>query len=50
MPKADQRRIIQKLEEIARDPLHAHAVNKLVEREGYRLRSGDWRALFTLDG
>lgn len=49
MPRADARRIVQKLEEVARDPLHAHGVKKLVDREGYRLRSGDWRALFTLD-
>jgi mRNA interferase RelE/StbE len=49
MPRADAGRIVQKLEDVARDPLLAHGVKKLVDREGYRLRSGDWRALFTLD-
>lgn len=49
MPKADARRIVQKLEEVAQSPRAAHGVKKLVEREGYRIRSGDWRALFTLD-
>lgn len=49
MPKTDARRIVQKLEDLAQNPRTAQGVRKLVEREGYRIRSGDWRALFTLD-
>lgn len=49
MPKADARRIIAKLEQLAEDPRKMAGVKKLVDREGYRLRSGDWRAVFTLE-
>lgn len=50
LPRADARRIMAKLEALALDPLAAQAgVTKLVEREGYRLRSGNWRAIYLLD-
>jgi mRNA interferase RelE/StbE len=49
LPKADAGRIVAKLEAVAADPLNTAGVKKMVGREGYRLRSGDWRALFTLD-
>ncbi len=39
-----------RLEEIARDPEGQHPnVRQLVGREGFRLRVGDWRALFWID-
>lgn len=49
LPKADARRIVAKLEAVAVDPRNAPGVRKLTGREGYRVRSGDWRALFLLD-
>ncbi len=49
LPKADAQRIVRKLEAVALDPLNAAGVVKLTNREDYRLRSGDWRAVFLLD-
>ena len=49
LSKADARRILTKLEQLAADPRAMTGVRKLTGREGYRLRSGDWRALFLLD-
>ncbi|MBP7649158.1 MAG: type II toxin-antitoxin system RelE/ParE family toxin [Phenylobacterium sp.] len=49
LPKADARRIVAKLEAVATDPLNVAGVRKLTGRDGYRVRSGDWRALFLLD-
>ena len=40
-------RIRQKIEEIAENPFLAHPnVTKLQNREGYRLRVGDWRVIY----
>ena len=49
LPKADARRIVAKLEAVAADPLNAAGVKKLTNREGYRIRSGNWRAVYLLD-
>jgi mRNA interferase RelE/StbE len=49
LPKADARRIIAKLEAVAANPISAAGVVKLTNREGYRIRSGNWRAVFLLD-
>ena len=49
LPKADARRIVEKLEALAADPASAAGVVKLTNREGYRIRSGNWRAAFLLD-
>ncbi len=49
LPKADARRIVEKLETVAADPTTAAGVVKLTNREGYRVRSGAWRAVFLLD-
>ena len=35
---------------MAQDPFAAPGVKKLVGRDGYRLRVGDWRVLYFLDG
>lgn len=39
-----------KIESLARDPFAAPGVKKLVGRDEYRLRVGDWRVLYLLDG
>ncbi|NBO83568.1 MAG: type II toxin-antitoxin system RelE/ParE family toxin, partial [Betaproteobacteria bacterium] len=38
------------IEGVAQDPLGAQGVKKLSGREEYRLRIGDWRMLYLLDG
>jgi mRNA interferase RelE/StbE len=42
--------IRSKIEGVAQDPLGAQAVKKPSGREEYRLRIGDWRVLYLLDG
>lgn len=42
--------IRSKIETVAQDPFGAQGVKKLVGRDGYRLRVGDWRVLYFLDG
>lgn len=49
LPKGDAQRIVAKLEAVAGDPINAAGVVKLTNREGYRVRSGNWRAVFILD-
>jgi len=49
-PKQDQRRILERIEELATDPHAMRNVKRLVEHEiAYRLRVGDYRVLFDLD-
>lgn len=42
-------RIIQAVQALAVEPSTAKGVKKLSAREGYRLRVGDWRVLYSLD-
>ncbi len=50
MPRPVAQRIQQKLIEIAADPYATHNnVTKLQNRDGYRLRIGDWRALYLIE-
>lgn len=42
--------IRSKIETLAQNPLKAQGVKKLVCRDGYRLRVGNWRVLYVLDG
>ena len=42
--------IRSKIAAVAQDPLGAQGVKKLIGRDGYRLRVGDWRVLYFLDG
>ncbi len=39
-----------KIEQLAADPFDAANVKKLVGRDGYRLRVGDWRVIYQIDG
>lgn len=49
LPKNVALLIRTKIDEIAKNPLAPHNnVTKLVGREGYRLRVGDWRVIYEL--
>lgn len=49
LPVNGQRRIVEKIKEVAADPYGRHNnVTKLQGREGYRLRIGDWRVIYEL--
>lgn len=49
MPKAWQDRVIHKIEMLAVDPYASHNnATKLVGREGYRLRIGDIRVIYSI--
>lgn len=42
--------IRSRIEALAQNPFDAQGVKKLVGRDGYRLRVGDWRVLYLVDG
>lgn len=49
LPANWQRRILQKIREVAQRPYAKHNnVTKLQGRDGYRLRIGDWRVIYEL--
>ena len=48
LPRPQRELILSKLERLTIEPRHAQ-VEKLEGIEGYRLRVGDYRALFTID-
>ncbi len=51
LPKNLVRRMTEKLQTIATDPYGSHNnVKKLVNRSGYRLRVGEWRIIYEIDG
>jgi len=50
MPTNTAMLIRSRIETVAQDPFAAPGVKKLVGRDGYRLRVGDWRVLYFLDG
>lgn len=50
MPVSTAMLIRRKIDAVAQDPFGAQGVKKLVGRDGYRLRVGDWRVLYLLDG
>jgi mRNA interferase RelE/StbE len=51
IPANEARRIRLKIEQYAADPAsQAQNVRKLQNREGFRLRVGDWRVIFADDG
>lgn len=49
MPRNTADLIRQKIEEVAADPAKARNVKKLKGRDGYRLRVGDWRVVYTIE-
>lgn len=51
MPRDESQRVRAKITQYAQEPRSlANAVQQLQGRGGYRLRLGDWRVLFTVDG
>ena len=49
LPVNWQKRIVEKIKEVAADPYAQHNnVTKLQGRDGYRLRIGDWRVIYEL--
>jgi mRNA-degrading endonuclease RelE of RelBE toxin-antitoxin system len=52
VPKADQARIIEALELVANNPtVRMNFVTEMVGEPGaWRLRTGDWRATFVIEG
>jgi mRNA interferase RelE/StbE len=48
LPKADIRRIAQRIERLASDP-HPAGCEKLFGDEGYRIRQGDYRILYRVE-
>ncbi|MBK5914699.1 type II toxin-antitoxin system RelE family toxin [Rhodocyclus purpureus] len=50
MPRNVAATIRRKIDLLATDPFAAGNVKKLVVREGYRLRVGDWRVIYEIDG
>jgi mRNA interferase RelE/StbE len=51
MPQNDARRVLAAIDAYAADPKgQGHDVTKMQDREGYRMRIGDWRAIFDQDG
>ena len=51
LPQNLVKRMAEKLQAIATDPYGAHNnVKKLTGRPGYRLRVGDWRIIYEIDG
>lgn len=50
IPANTSRLIREKITLLAENPLAMPGVKKLTNAEGYRLRVGDWRVLYLLDG
>jgi mRNA interferase RelE/StbE len=52
IPKADQARMIEALEQVAHNPIERMPfVTEMVGEPGvWRLRKGDWRATFVIEG
>ena len=50
MPKDVAQRVRERLDRIALEPFGRHPnVTRLQNRPGYRLRVGDWRAIYEID-
>jgi mRNA interferase RelE/StbE len=50
MPANTAALIRSKIETVAQNSFAAQDVKKLLGRDGYRLRVGNWRVLYLLDG
>lgn len=48
MPKTWSVRIMNKINEVAKSPYNAKQVKSLQGVDGYRLRVGDWRVIYSL--
>jgi mRNA interferase RelE/StbE len=50
LPADTKALIATRLNELAQDPYAMRNVKKLTNRPGYRLRVGDWRILYSIEG
>jgi mRNA-degrading endonuclease RelE of RelBE toxin-antitoxin system len=51
LPTGDRDRMVRRLEAYAADPENPrHDVRLIIGQEKWRLRSGDWRAIFEING
>jgi mRNA interferase RelE/StbE len=52
MPRSDAERLLKRLDRIAENPMAPHAgVRQLTGAPGqYRVRQGDWRAIYAVKG
>lgn len=50
MPRNLQAGLVGKVEQLAANPFEASNVKKLIGRNGYRLRFGDWRVIYEVHG
>jgi mRNA-degrading endonuclease RelE of RelBE toxin-antitoxin system len=52
MPRADAKRLLERLERIAEAPedRHPNVVALAGADRSYRVRQGDWRAVFSIEG
>lgn len=48
LPKADNRRIVARIEALAEDP-RPHGCEKLAGSAAFRIRQGDYRIIYTID-
>jgi mRNA interferase RelE/StbE len=48
LPKADLSRLVQRLQGLASNP-RPHGCEKLSGEDKYRIRQGDWRAVYSID-
>ena len=48
LPVPMHKLLIERIEQLGDDPLRAHAI-KLASRNGWRIRVGDYRILYTID-
>lgn len=50
MPGRDAARIRHRLDDLARDPWRGRGVKKLTDHPGFRLRVGEYRVVYLLQG
>jgi mRNA-degrading endonuclease RelE of RelBE toxin-antitoxin system len=50
MPRQDWDRLKERLERIARDPYGNHPDAERLKGGGFRVRQGDWRAIYDITG
>lgn len=50
MPRDQALRLRRKIDQLASDPFGTANVRKLSDHPGFRLRVGDWRVVYLIDG
>jgi mRNA interferase RelE/StbE len=50
LPRKDREDLLAKLQQVAADPMGQHPwAKRLTDQPGFRVRQGDWRAIYRLD-